>query len=459
VTAEDLTGVEEDCGCGPTAQEKRALWPTMTRRVALGAGALGVVGLAALAGPLQPRAFAIDGYPSWDDVQAAKNNEAAKGAEIQRIQTLIAQLQADVASKQAIADQKSQEYFTAQQAYFDAAARADNLQSQADTQAAAATEAANKAGRVASQLYKAGGDDTSLQLFFTGSAAGADDLLARLGTMDKLLERNQDVYAAAVSARNAAQSLTDQAKSARDERDKLQKAAEQAMQEAQAAAQEAQAALDAQNQNLGTLQAQLAALQDTTAKTVADYQAGVVEQQRRDAERAWILAEQRRIAAEEAAKNNPAPSPGGGGGGGGTGSGSGWVRPAGGGVSSEYGPRYSQCGPSYCASGYHYGIDLAAGCWGNIYAATGGTVTYAGRNGGYGNYIRIDHGGGYGTGYAHISDGGIYVSVGQWVNAGTVIAGVGNTGNSFGCHLHFECYTPYGTVNPRNFMADRGVYF
>ena len=122
MTAEDLTGAEEDCGCGPTAQEKRALWPTMTRRVALGAGALGVVGLAALAGPLQPRAFAIDGYPSWDDVQAAKNNEAAKGAEIQRIQTLIAQLQADVASKQAIADQKSQEYFTAQQAYFDAAA-------------------------------------------------------------------------------------------------------------------------------------------------------------------------------------------------------------------------------------------------------------------------------------------------------------------------------------------------
>ena len=43
MSAEDLSGAEEDCGCGPTAQEKRALWPTMTRRVALGAGALGVV--------------------------------------------------------------------------------------------------------------------------------------------------------------------------------------------------------------------------------------------------------------------------------------------------------------------------------------------------------------------------------------------------------------------------------
>lgn len=461
MTAEDLLGTEEDCGCGPTAEEKRALWPSVTRRVALGAGALGVVGLAALAGPLQPRAFAIEGYPSWDDVQNAKNNEAAKNAEIQRIETLISQLQADVAAKQAIAEQKSQEYFTAQQAYFDAAARADNLQSQADTQAAAATEAANKAGRVASQLYKAGGDDTSLQLFFAGSAAGADDLLARLGTMDKLLERNQDVYAAAVSARNAAQSLTDQAKSARDERDNLQKAAEQAMQEAQVAADAAQAALDAQNANLGTLQAQLAALKDTTAKTVADYQAGVAEQKRRDEEARKAAEEAARRAAEEAAKNNPSPGSGGGGGGGGggTGSGSGWVRPAGGPITSEYGPRYSQCGPSYCASSTHYGTDFGAGCWGNIYAASAGTVTYAGPNGGYGNYIRIDHGGGYGTGYAHIVSGGIYVSRGMYVPAGGIIASVGNTGNSFGCHLHFEVYTPSGTVNPRYFMADRGVSF
>ena len=74
----------------------------------------------------------------------------------------------------------------AQQAYFDAAYRADQLQLQADEQAATALDAANKAGRVAAQLYRNGGDDTSLELFFSGSAATADDLLARLGTMDKL---------------------------------------------------------------------------------------------------------------------------------------------------------------------------------------------------------------------------------------------------------------------------------
>ena len=47
-------------------------------------------------------------------------------------------------------------------------------------------DAANKAGRVAAQLYRNGGDDTSIELFFSGSAASADDLLSRLGTMDKL---------------------------------------------------------------------------------------------------------------------------------------------------------------------------------------------------------------------------------------------------------------------------------
>ena len=143
-------------------------------------------------------------------------------------------------------------------------------------------DAANKAGRVAAQLYRNGGDDTSLELFFAGSAANADDLLARLGTMDKLLERNQAVYADAVTARDSAQSLSDQAVVARDERDRLQQVAEQKMVEAQAAADAAQAALAEQETRRVELEAQLAALQDTTAKTIAEYQAGV--EARRQAE-------------------------------------------------------------------------------------------------------------------------------------------------------------------------------
>ena len=155
------------------------------------------------------------------------------------------------------AEQAAGAFYTAQQEYFDASIRADTLQSQADLEAQNATDAANKAGRIAAQLYRDGGDTTSLELFLSGSAATADDLLSRLGVMDKLLERNQAVYAAALTARDAAQSLTDQAVVARDERDRLQQVAEQKMLESQQAADAAQAALDAQTLHLGELQAQL----------------------------------------------------------------------------------------------------------------------------------------------------------------------------------------------------------
>lgn len=448
--------VESECGCAPTESERRGFLQPVTRRRALGIAALGVAALGAagaVVGPQIPRAFAAT-YPSWDDVQRAKGNESAKAAEVAKIEGLIASLTARVAETQAIAVQKADEYYAAQQAFFEAAYNADQLQAQADEQAAIATEAAQKAGRVAAQLYRNGGDDTSLELFFAGSAANADELLARLGTMDKLLVRNQTVYNDAITARNAAQSLSDQAEVARAERDRLQQIAEAAMIEAQAAADAAQAALDEQTEFLGTLEAQLAALKDETAKTVAGYQAGVeAERQarlKREAE-ARARAEAAARAAEEAAKNN------GGGGGGAPQPSSGWARPSSGWRTSGYGWRNPPCGGGRCGSTFHAGVDLAAGCGAGIYAAYSGTVTYAGYNGGYGNYIRIDHGGGIGTGYAHIVSGGILVGRGQWVNAGQLIAREGNTGNSYGCHLHFEVYVNGGTTNPIGFMAARGI--
>jgi murein DD-endopeptidase MepM/ murein hydrolase activator NlpD len=468
-----------DCGCGPTPDERRAFWPAgrkaiVTRRRALTFGALGIAALGtigALGAPYLPGAFAAD-YPSWDDVQAAKANEAAKAAEVSKIQGLIQSLNDDVARTQAASVAAADVFYDAQQAFFAQARRADELQAQADQQAAVATDAANKAGRVAAQLYRNGSDDTSLQLFFAGSAASTDDLLARLGTMDKLIARNKAVYASAVTARDSAQNLSDQASVARDERDRMQKDAEQKMVIAQQAADAAQAALDAQTANLATLQAQLALLQDTTAKTVADYQAGVeaariAEEQRQAAARAEAerLAAEAAAAAAAAAANSGGgggdggggSSGGGGGGSSGGGGGYGWVRPNWGIESSGYGPRYVQCGNGYCSSGFHEGVDLASGCGSAIYAATSGTVVYAGYNGGYGNYIKIDHGGGVATGYGHIMPGGIYVSYGQWVDAGQTIAGEGNTGNSFGCHLHFEVYINGATTNPVPFMADRGI--
>lgn len=443
----DSEPTPDECGCAPSARERRLILPEVSRRRALGLGAVGglllVGGISA--GTIAP-AFA-ESYPSWEDVQNAKANEAAKGREITRIEGLIQSLTSEVERTQAEAQRLSDEFYAAQQAFFDAAMRADELQAQADEQAALAVESAEKAGRIAAQLYRDGGDDTALQLFFSGSAASADDLLARLGTMDKLLERNQTVYADAVTARDAAQSLSDQASRARDERDRLQQEAEQKMVAAQAAAAAAQVALDNQTTHLSNLQGQLAALKDETAKTVAGYQAGVEAERKRKEEEARQAAEAARRAAEEAAKN-----------GGGVVQSSGWSRPSGGYRTAGYGWRSVICSGGYCTNPFHYGVDLASGRRSPIYAAQTGQVTYAGWNGSYGNYIRIDHGSGIGTGYAHIDHGAFYVSPGQWVGAGQVIAGVGTTGASTGYHLHFEVYRNGAAINPIEYLGARGVY-
>jgi murein DD-endopeptidase MepM/ murein hydrolase activator NlpD len=86
----------------------------------------------------------------------------------------------------------------------------------------------------------------------------------------------------------------------------------------------------------------------------------------------------------------------------------------------------------------HPGIDIAAGEGAPVWAASAGVVTMAqgGWNGGYGNVVMIDHGDGYLTVYGHLSQ--INVVPCQGVGAGTVVGLAGNTGNSFGAHLHFE---------------------
>ena len=94
----------------------------------------------------------------------------------------------------------------------------------------------------------------------------------------------------------------------------------------------------------------------------------------------------------------------------------------------------------------HAGIDFGA-AWGSpIFATADGVVSYAGRHGGHGNYVRLDHGGGLGTGYGHMSR--IAVAPGAHVRAGQVIGYVGSTGLSTGPHLHYEVYRGGRTVNP-----------
>jgi murein DD-endopeptidase MepM/ murein hydrolase activator NlpD len=413
-----------------------------------------------LASPISP-ALAID-YPSWEDLQAAKSNTAAAANQVTEIQNAIASLQAEVERTKAEADARGLELQVAQEKFDDASRRASDLQAQADTSKSEATAATRQAGQLAAQLYRTGGTDLSVNLFIDGqsSSAGADELLSKLGSMSKLVERSTDVYDQAQTANNTAQSLGDQATIAQDEREKLRVAAEAAMAAAQAAADAAAGALAESEAQSVILEAQLQFMQDAEATTAAAYQAGVVERARlAEIERQRVVAE--RAAAAAASR----PSSGGGGATGSPGAGlsggaigsQGWAVPAGGRITDGYGARSVLCGSGGCSGGFHYGTDIGTGCSAPIYAAASGTVTYAGRQGTYGNFVKISHGNGVETGYAHIRDGGIFVSVGQRVDAGQNIASSGTTGASTGCHLHFEVFTGGNRINAVPFMSDRGA--
>jgi murein DD-endopeptidase MepM/ murein hydrolase activator NlpD len=133
-----------------------------------------------------------------------------------------------------------------------------------------------------------------------------------------------------------------------------------------------------------------------------------------------------------------------------TGTGAGAINACGGGpVSSGFGwpaDDHSLSGNPYGPG--HLGIDISAPEGSNVYAAGTGIVTQAqgGWNTGYGNVVQIDHGNGYVTVYAHLSQ--INVSNCQSVVQGTLIGLSGNTGNSFGAHLHFEIRISGTNVNP-----------
>jgi murein DD-endopeptidase MepM/ murein hydrolase activator NlpD len=100
----------------------------------------------------------------------------------------------------------------------------------------------------------------------------------------------------------------------------------------------------------------------------------------------------------------------------------------------------------------HPGIDIATQLGDPIYASDTGVVVFAGWNSqGYGNLVVLDHGNGWETLYAHLSQ--FNVDCGQAVYQGNVIGYAGSTGNSTGPHLHFEILNDtYGRVNPWSYL-------
>ncbi|MET0336561.1 MAG: M23 family metallopeptidase, partial [Caulobacter sp.] len=105
----------------------------------------------------------------------------------------------------------------------------------------------------------------------------------------------------------------------------------------------------------------------------------------------------------------------------------------------------------------HQGIDFGAGSGTPVLAAGDGVVVEAGRKGGYGNWVKIRHNGGWETGYAHLSRYAKGLKKGQRVKQGQLVAYVGSTGMSTGPHLHYEIYNGGRRVNPVGAKIPQGT--
>lgn len=435
--------------------------------------------LAGTMGASSPAAFADD----LEDQQAALRDEAARVQHsLEFVDGKIAQAAADLVlyqgqlpgAQQALTDAQGRVAGAVQEVQA-LAARVDLAQQnkakitqqlEADKQKIADTR--KLIGQIATQAYKSGGVPSNLSLFF-GSNQGssltdtidlADQALrSQNSAMDKLTQQsatnvNAQARLAAVEAE-----ITD-----------LKAKADAALAREKAARDEAaakKAAVDKLIADTTRLDAQLQAakpgIQNQLAQVKAQQDAVAAEIAERDRKlrEAW-LAEQRRIAEAAAAAaraQGQAVQP--------------YVPPAQGSpsafglqhpfpgnipITSGFGWRATPPGTIdfYGQGGYmHTGIDFGAACGTPVYAAAAGTVFSAGwANDGGGNNVKISHGVVQGnsltTIYYHNTS--VAVSVGQHVNQGQLIAYSGTTGNSTGCHSHFETWLNGRAVDPMNLL-------
>jgi cell wall-associated NlpC family hydrolase len=218
-------------------------------------------------------AQAAPSFPSWADVQKAAANVNTKKAEITKINSLIAGLQAQAAAQGKVALQAGEVYLQAKDALASATASANKLDAQA---AAAKTKAAAsklKAGQLAAQLARTSNTGLTMKLLLGGN--NADNLLDSIGAADRLGQTSADVFEKAQQDSNAAKSLSAQAHVAETQRSSKAAAAASALSVAKKASDAAQKNVNDQSAAQTTLTAQLASLQGVSASTEAGYLAGV----------------------------------------------------------------------------------------------------------------------------------------------------------------------------------------
>lgn len=245
----------------------------------------------------------------------------------------------------------------------------------------------------------------------------------------------------AEEAAAAAQAQSEAAAQAQMEAEARQSEAEAKQSEAEAAAQAAQRAEQEQRESEEQAQAQSEAdrlaAEAEAARQEAEQQKQEAEQQQQQAEQQQQQAEQQQQAQQQQNQTTP-----------GAAAGFIWPCPSSYIITSEYGYREI---PTEGATSNHQGLDIGASYGSDILAAASGTVMTATYSISAGNYIIIYHGNGLSTVYMHAS--ALYVSPGQTVNQGDVIAAVGSTGYSTGPHLHFGVTVNGSYVNPHDYVG------
>lgn len=128
------------------------------------------------------------------------------------------------------------------------------------------------------------------------------------------------------------------------------------------------------------------------------------------------------------------------------------IMPLRGWVTSHFGYRQD---PFTGRQAFHKGMDIAARKGAPVLSPAEGVVTFAGPNGTFGNTVKIFHGYGISTLYAHLED--VLVRVGQKISRGDILATVGSTGRSTSSHLHYEVLVHGVRVDPRKYILDRSL--
>ncbi len=267
----------------------------------------GVLALAlAVAFPLVPAGAQDDappgGYPSWQDVQDAKQNEAATASEISRIGDLLGGLQAQAESLGEAAVTSAADYAVAEAALQAASSKVEVLTAQTTRATAELAGYRREIGALAAQSYKTGGTNMG---FFVALDAVQTNSIQGLNVVKIVGDKTASLVARSTAAERVSRAFAEQEQAARSERERLSGEAGAKLAAARSAQQAMSRQVSEQQEHSGELTAQLASLKGTTAAVEGEFRQGQAAQAAyeaaQDAKRAAAETQARRQA-EDAAK-------------------------------------------------------------------------------------------------------------------------------------------------------------